>query len=54
MDDRMKIAHGTVEKPLLDTRPQQKSAADIDYDPVQRVIYVPTLTKNSVVAYRLY
>jgi hypothetical protein len=40
-------------KTLLDTREQKKSAADIGYDPVQRIVYVPTLFKKSVVAYKL-
>lgn len=38
---------------LLDTREQMISAADFDYDAVQRVIYVPTLANNTVAAYRL-
>lgn len=38
---------------LLDTREQKINTADIGYDPVNRVVYVPTFWKNSVAAYRL-
>lgn len=38
---------------LLDTREQKKSTADIGYDPVQQIVYVPTLFNNQVVAYKL-
>ena len=38
---------------LLDTRAQKKSTADIGYDPAQRIVYVPTFFKKSVVAYKL-
>lgn len=38
---------------LLDTRDQKINAADIGYDPVNKIVYVPTFWKNSVVAYRL-
>ncbi len=38
---------------LLDTRGQKKNTADIGYDPAQRIVYVPTFFKKSVVAYKL-
>lgn len=38
---------------LLDTREEKSNAADIGYDPVNRIVYVPTFMKNSVAAYRL-
>ena len=38
---------------LLDTRAQKINAADIAYDPKNRMVYVPTLFNNSVVAYEL-
>jgi Arylesterase len=38
---------------LLDTRAQKINSADIGYDPVHRIVYVPTFYKNSIVAYSL-
>lgn len=38
---------------LLDTREQKINSADIGFDPVSKIIYVPTFYKNNVVAYRL-
>jgi sugar lactone lactonase YvrE len=38
---------------LLDTRVDKINAADIDFDPKTRTVYVPTFFKNSVVAYEL-
>ncbi len=38
---------------LLDTREQKRNTADIGYDEKNRIVYVPTFFKNSVVAYRL-
>ncbi len=38
---------------LLDTREQKINSADIGYDPVNKIVYVPTFFKNNVVAYRL-
>lgn len=38
---------------LLDTHLEKKNAADIDYDPVKHVVYVPTFWKKSVAAYAL-
>jgi hypothetical protein len=38
---------------LLDTRSQKINSADIGYDPVHRIVYVPTFFKNSIVAYQL-
>lgn len=43
---------GTVEK-LLDTREQNINSADIGYDPANRMVYVPTFFKKSIVAYQL-
>jgi hypothetical protein len=43
---------GTKEK-LLDTRAQKINSADIGYDKKNRIVYVPTFFKNSVVAYQL-
>lgn len=38
---------------LLDTRDQKINSADIGYDPVNKIVYVPTFFKNNVAAYRL-
>lgn len=38
---------------LLDTRPQKINSADIGFDPVARIVYVPTFLKNSIAAYQL-
>jgi len=38
---------------LLDTRTQKINAADIGYDPKNRIVYVPTFLNNGVVAYEL-
>ncbi len=38
---------------LLDTREKKINTADIGYDPKNRIVYVPTFYKNSVVAYEL-
>lgn len=38
---------------LLDTREQKINSADIGYDKKNRIVYVPTFFKNSVVAYQL-
>lgn len=45
-------ADGTKEI-LLDTRTEKINSADLSYDPVTRMVYVPTFWKNSVVAYQL-
>jgi hypothetical protein len=45
-------ADGTKEL-LLDTQAQKINTADIDYNPVKKIIYVPTFWKNSVVAYEV-
>lgn len=45
-------ANGTKDH-LLDTRNQKINSADIGYDPVNKIVYVPTFWKNSVVAYSL-
>lgn len=38
---------------LLDTQKDKINAADIGYDPVKQIVYVPTFFKNSVAAYQL-
>ena len=43
---------GSVEK-LLDTRDQNINSADIGYDAANRIVYVPTFFRKSVVAYQL-
>ena len=45
-------ADGTKEK-LLDSRDQKINAADSGYDAKNRIVYVPTFFKNSIVAYQL-
>ncbi len=37
---------------LLDMTPQKINAADIEYDPYNRILYVPTFFKNSVIAFK--
>ena len=44
--------HGPFEQ-LLDTREAKINTADIGYDPIKKIVYVPTFFKNSVVAYQL-
>lgn len=43
---------GNKEK-LIDTREQKINSADIGYDARNRIVYVPTFFKNSIVAYQL-
>lgn len=38
---------------LLNTQEQKKNTADIGFDPAEKIVYVPTFWKNSVVAYRV-
>ena len=38
---------------LLDTHLEKKNTADIGYDPVKRIVYIPTFYKKSVMAYQL-
>jgi hypothetical protein len=38
---------------LLDTRASKTNTADIGYDAKNKIVYVPTFAKNTVVAYRL-
>ncbi len=45
-------ADGTVEK-LLDTKDDKINSADIDYDAKNKILYVPTFLRNSIVAYQL-
>lgn len=45
-------AKGKKEK-LLDTRADKINAADIGYDAKNKIVYVPTFFKNSIVAYQL-
>jgi hypothetical protein len=45
-------ADGKVET-LLDTSAEKKNTADIGYDPVKKIVYVPTFFGKTVAAYRL-
>lgn len=45
-------ANGESQK-LLDTRDQKINSADIGYDAKNKIVYVPTFFKNSIVAYQL-
>ncbi len=38
---------------LLDTHLEKKNTADIGYDPVKKIVYVPTFFDKKIVAYRL-
>ncbi len=38
---------------MLDTRAQKINTADIGYNPKEKIVYVPTFMKKSVVAYKL-
>jgi len=38
---------------LLDTHLEKINTADIGYDPVKRIVYIPTFFKKSVMAYKL-
>ena len=38
---------------LLDTTADKTNSADIGYDPIKKIVYIPTFMKNSVVAYQL-
>lgn len=38
---------------LLDTHLEKINTADIGYDPVKRIVYIPTFFKKSVMAYQL-
>jgi hypothetical protein len=45
-------AKGTVET-LLDTHAEKRNTADIGYDAVKRIVYVPTFFAKTVAAYKL-
>jgi DNA-binding beta-propeller fold protein YncE len=45
-------ATGAVEK-ILDTKESKLNAADVDYDPKTRTLYIPTFFANTVTAYSL-
>lgn len=45
-------AEGTITT-LLETADQKRNCADIGFDPVQRIIYVPTFFAKTIAAYRL-
>lgn len=47
------IQQGQPKLLLLDTTPKEINAADIEFDPYERILYVPTFFKNSVAAYKL-
>jgi sugar lactone lactonase YvrE len=38
---------------LLDSHLEKKNTADIGYDPVKRIVYIPTFWKKSVMVYQL-
>ncbi|WP_316746336.1 ATP-binding protein [Pedobacter gandavensis] len=38
---------------LLDTHLEKKNTADIAYDPIKKVVFIPTFYKKSVMAYQL-
>jgi DNA-binding beta-propeller fold protein YncE len=38
---------------LLDTRDKKMNTADLGYNPGEKIIYVPTFSKNSVVAFKI-
>ncbi|HLO59850.1 MAG TPA: hypothetical protein VK172_08180 [Lentimicrobium sp.] len=38
---------------LFDGTPLETNAADIEFDPYDRILYIPTFNKNSVLAYKL-
>jgi len=38
---------------LLDSRPEKKNSADIGFDAKNKIVYVPTFWRNSVVAYQV-
>ncbi len=45
-------ADGRIET-LLETHQQKRNTADIGYDPVKKIVYVPTFNAKTVVAYQL-
>ncbi|WP_026769430.1 hypothetical protein [Asinibacterium sp. OR53] len=45
-------ANGTVDT-LLETHEQKKNTADIGYDPVKRIVYIPSFNGKTVAAYKL-
>ncbi len=47
------VKENTSNQQLLDTRALKINTADIGYDAIKKIIYVPTFFKNQVVAYRL-
>jgi hypothetical protein len=47
------VVAGAQKVTLFDTRSEKINSADIGYDAKNKIIYVPTFLKNSVVAYQL-
>jgi hypothetical protein len=45
-------ANGTIET-LLDTHEAKKNTADIGYDPVKKIVYVPSFNGKTIAAYQL-
>jgi hypothetical protein len=43
---------GSKEK-LLDTQAQKINSADIGFDPVKKIVYVPNFLQNRITAYQL-
>jgi hypothetical protein len=38
---------------LLDTNKEKINTADLGYDPVKKILYIPTFFKKSIMAYQL-
>lgn len=47
------IQQGQPKVLLFDGTPIEFNAADIEFDPYERILYIPTFNKNSVLAYKL-
>jgi hypothetical protein len=45
-------ANGQIET-MLDTHVEKRNTADIGYDPVKRIVYVPTFNAKTIAAYQL-
>ncbi len=45
--------HTSTATELINTKDQKINSADIGYDPVNKIVYVPTFADNRVVAYKL-
>lgn len=47
------FANGSTQALMLDTKAAESNTADIGYNAVEKIIYVPTFFKNKVAAYKL-